>query len=642
MWKIIGIDLGTTNSAVAYLLGGKSEIIANAEWKRTTPSIVYIKEDELLVGDLAKRKAILEPKNVVYEVKRFIGRKFSEVKEEIKTVPFEVKEGKDGGCLIVIDDKEYKPEQISAFILQKIKQDAEKFLGEPVTQAVITVPAYFNDSQRNATKVAGEIAGLKVERIINEPTAAALNYGEGKNKDEKICVFDLGGGTFDVTIMEIGSEGSYQVLSTSGDTHLWGADWDARIINFIIDEFKAKEGIDLSDNAMAMQRIKDEAENAKKQLSSTERVDITIPFITTGDDGQPRNLDVTISKAKFEEITKDLFERTKQPVLDALKDSKLSKDEINDIILVGGSTRMPQVKKIVQDIFGKEPKATVNPDEAVAAGAAIQGGIIQGDVTDILLMDVTPLSLAVEVEGWLAHVMIERNTTIPAKKSNIYTTAGDNQNAVTVHVVQGERQFAKDNKSLGMFNLEGIPNMRRGEPKIEVTFDIDANGILNVSAKEQSTGKEQKVTIQGATGISDEEIAQAKEAAEKFAEEDKKKRELVEAKNRLEQVIYQMENMKNDNKDKIPEDEMKKIDELLKEANELKAKEDVSKEDIDKEIEKYTKEFQELMGKYGAENNTANPNPADIIEDENKTDDDTPEAEVIDADEEKKEDEDKK
>lgn len=435
--------------------------------------------------------------------------------------------------------------------------------------------------------------------------------------------------------MEIGAEGSYQVLSTSGDTHLGGADWDARIINFIIDEFKSKEGIDLKGNAMAMQRIKDEAENAKKQLSSTERVDITIPFITTGEDGTPRNLDVVLTKAKFEEITKDLFERTKQPVLDALKDSKISKSDINDIILVGGSTRMPQVKKIVQDIFGKEPKATVNPDEAVAAGAAIQGGIIQGDVTDILLMDVTPLSLAVEVEGGLAHVMIERNTTIPAKKSNIYTTAGDNQNAVTVHVVQGERQFAKDNKSLGMFNLEGIPNMRRGEPKIEVTFDIDANGILSVSAKEQSTGKEQKVTIQGATGISDEEIAKAKEEAEKFAEEDKKKRELVEAKNRLEQVIYQMENMKTDNKDKIPEDEMTKIDELLKEANELKAKEDITKEELDTEIEKFSKEFETLMGKYAAANNTANPNSADVIEDESNKDD-APEAEVIDADEEKK------
>ncbi len=632
MGKIIGIDLGTTNSAVAYMLGGKSQIIVNAEGQRTTPSIVYIKGDELLVGDLAKRKAVLEPKNVVYEVKRFVWRKFSEVKEEIKTVPYEVKEGSDGGCLIVIDGKEYKPEQISAFILQKLKQDAEKALGEPVTQAVITVPAYFNDSQRNATKVAGEIAGLKVERIINEPTAAALNYGEGKNKDEKICVFDLWGGTFDVTIMEIGAEGTYQVLSTSGDTHLGGADWDKRIIDYVIEEFNKKEGIDLKGNAMAMQRIKDEAENAKKQLSQTERVDITIPFITTSSDGTPKNLDVALTKAKLEELTKDLFARTKQPVLDALKDSKLGKSEVNDVILVGGSTRMPQVKKIVQDIFGKEPKATVNPDEAVAAGAAIQGGIIQGDVTDILLMDVTPLSLAVEVEGGLAHVMIERNTTIPAKKSNTYTTATDNQNAVTVHVVQGERQFAKDNKSLGMFNLEGIPNMRRGEPKIEVTFDIDANGILHVSAKEQSTGKEQKVTIQGATGLSDDEIAKAKEEAEKFAEEDKKKRELVEAVNRLEQVVYQLENMKKDNEAKIPEDEKAKIDALIAEAKALKDKEGVTKEEIDTEIERFTKEFQDLMGKYAAENNSANPNSSDVIEDESKKDDGAPEAEVIDAD----------
>lgn len=632
MGKIIGIDLGTTNSAVAYMLGGKSQIIVNAEGQRTTPSIVYIKGDELLVGDLAKRKAVLEPKNVVYEVKRFVWRKFSEVKEEIKTVPYEVKEGSDGGCLIVIDGKEYKPEQISAFILQKLKQDAEKALGEPVTQAVITVPAYFNDSQRNATKVAGEIAGLKVERIINEPTAAALNYGEGKNKDEKICVFDLWGGTFDVTIMEIGAEGTYQVLSTSGDTHLGGADWDKRIIDYVIEEFNKKEGIDLKGNAMAMQRIKDEAENAKKQLSQTERVDITIPFITTSSDGTPKNLDVALTKAKLEELTKDLFARTKQPVLDALKDSKLGKSEVNDVILVGGSTRMPQVKKIVQDIFGKEPKATVNPDEAVAAGAAIQGGIIQGDVTDILLMDVTPLSLAVEVEGGLAHVMIERNTTIPAKKSNTYTTATDNQNAVTVHVVQGERQFAKDNKSLGMFNLEWIPNMRRGEPKIEVTFDIDANGILHVSAKEQSTGKEQKVTIQGATGLSDDEIAKAKAEAENFAEEDKKKRELVEAVNRLEQVVYQLENMKKDNDAKIPEDEKAKIDALIAEAKALKDKEGITKEEIDTEIERFTKEFQDLMGKYAAENNSANPNSSDVIEDESKKNDNAPEAEVIDAD----------
>ena len=372
MAKIIGIDLGTTNSCVSYMLGDKSEVIANAEGSRTTPSIVYIKGDELLVGDLAKRKAILEPKNVIYEVKRWIGRKYSEVKDELKNMTYDTKEGSDGGVLIVVDGKEYKPEQISAFILQKLKTDAEKFLGETITQAVITVPAYFNDSQRNATKAAGEIAGLKVERIINEPTAAALAYGEGKKSDEKIVVFDLGGGTFDVTVLEIGAEGTFQVLSTSGDTQLGGADWDQRIINYIVDAFKTKEGIDLRDNSMAMQRVKDEAEKAKKQLSSVERVDISIPFITTGADGLPRNLDETLTRAQFENITSDLFSRCKEPVLNALNDSKLNKSEINDIILVGGSTRMLKVKEIVKDIFGKEPKSTVNPDESVAQGAAIQ------------------------------------------------------------------------------------------------------------------------------------------------------------------------------------------------------------------------------------------------------------------------------
>ena len=372
MAKIIGIDLGTTNSCVSYMLGDKSEVIANAEGNRTTPSIVYIKGDELLVGDLAKRKAILEPKNVIYEVKRSIGRKYSEVKDELKNMTYDTKEGSDGGVLIVVDGKEYKPEQISAFILQKLKTDAEKFLGETITQAVITVPAYFNDSQRNATKAAGEIAGLKVERIINEPTAAALAYGEGKKSDEKIVVFDLGGGTFDVTVLEIGAEGTFQVLSTSGDTQLGGADWDQRIINYIVDAFKTKEGIDLRDNSMAMQRVKDEAEKAKKQLSSVERVDISIPFITTGADGLPRNLDETLTRAQFENITSDLFSRCKEPVLNALNDSKLNKSEINDIILVGGSTRMLKVKEIVKDIFGKEPKSTVNPDESVAQGAAIQ------------------------------------------------------------------------------------------------------------------------------------------------------------------------------------------------------------------------------------------------------------------------------
>ena len=627
MAKVIGIDLWTTNSCVSYMLGDKSEVIANAEGNRTTPSIVYIKGDELLVWDLAKRKAILEPKNVIYEVKRWIGRKYSEVKKELKDVTYDTKEGKDGWVLIVVDGKEYKPEQISAFILQKLKNDAEKFLWEPVSQAVITVPAYFNDSQRNATKAAWEIAGLKVERIINEPTAASLAYWEGKKEDEKIVVFDLWWGTFDVTVLDIWSEWTFQVLSTSWDTQLWWADWDQRIINHIVDAFKAKEWIDLRDNAMAMQRVKDEAEKAKKQLSSVERVDISIPFITTGSDGLPRNLDESLTRAQFENITSDLFDRCKEPVQKALADSKLQKSEINDIILVWGSTRMLKVKSIVNEIFWKEPKATVNPDEAVAQWAAIQWGIVQGNVTDILLLDVTPLSLAVEVEWGIAHVMIPRNTTIPAKKSNIYTTATDNQNAVTVHVTQWERQFSRDNKSLWMFNLEGIPPMRRGQPQIEVTFDIDANGILKVTAQEKSTWKSQEVTIQWSTNISDEDIAQAKADAEKFAEEDRKRREVVESKNKLESLVYQIENLMNEQKDKISDEDKEKIQKLIADGKAVKDKEDVEKSHVDAEIDRIQKEFQELFQKYQVQ-----PTPDQPQEDNQENNEKPADGEVIDAD----------
>lgn len=632
MWKIIWIDLGTTNSCVSYMLWDKSDVIANWEWARTTPSIVYIKGDEMLVWDLAKRKAILEPKSVIFETKRFIGRKFKEVKDEVEDMPYDMKEWSDGGILITINKKDYKPEQLSGFILKKLKEDAEKFLWEKVTQAVITVPAYFNDAQRNATKAAGEIAWLKVERIINEPTAASLAYGEWKNKDEKIVVFDLWWWTFDVTILEIWAEWTFQVLSTSGDTQLGWKDFDQKIINYLIGAFKTKEWIDLKWNAMAMQRLKDEAEKAKMQLSQVERVDIMIPFICTDDKWQPKNLAESITRAQFENLSKELLERCKQPIIQALKDSKLDKSEINEIILVWGSTRMPVIKKIVKDMFDKEPKSTVNPDESVAQWAAIQWGIIQWDVTDILLLDVTPLSLAVEVEWWLAHVLIERNTTIPAKKANIYTTAADNQNAVTVHVVQWERQFAKDNKSLGQFNLDGIPNMRRWQPQIEVTFDIDANGILKVSAEEKSTGKKQDVTIQGATNLSDEEITKAKEDAEKFAEDDRSRRELVESKNKLEQLTYQMENLLDENKDKLPEEAKEEVNKLIKEAKETKDKESVNKEEIDKEIERIQKEFQELYQKFQAETQNTGWNPDTEIEDKDKETKDWKPEEVIDAD----------
>ena len=605
MWKVIWIDLWTTNSCVSYMLWDKSEVIANSEWARTTPSIVYIKWDEMLVWDLAKRKAILEPKNVIFETKRFIWRKFKEVADEVKDAPFDMKEWKDGWVLISIDWKDYKPEQISGFVLKKLKEDAEKFLWEPVTQAVITVPAYFNDSQRNATKAAWEIAGLKVERIINEPTAASLAYWEWKNKDEKIVVFDLWGWTFDVTILEIGSEWTFQVLSTSWDTQLGWKDFDQKIINYLVDAFKTKEWINLKGNAMAMQRLKDEAEKAKMQLSQTEKVEIMIPFICTDDKWQPKNLSETLTRAQFENLCKDLLDRCKQPVIQALKDSKLDKSDINEVILVWWSTRMPAVKTIVKDIFGKDPKATVNPDEAVSQGAAIQWWIIQWNVTDILLLDVTPLSLAVEVEWGLAHVLIPRNTTIPAKKSNIYTTASDNQNAVTVHVVQWERQFAKDNKSLGQFNLEWIPPMRRWQPQIEVTFDIDANWILKVSAEEKSTWKKQDVVIQWATNLSDDEIEKAKEEAEKFAEEDKKRKDLVESKNKLEQLTYQMQNIIDENKDKLSDEAKDEVNKLIESAKTMKDKEDATKEECEQELEKLNKEFADWYQKHSAE---INPN----------------------------------
>lgn len=599
MPKVIWIDLWTTNSAFAYMLGDKAEIISNAEGDRTTPSVVYIKWDQLLVWKLAKRKAILEPKNVVYEAKRFIGRKYSEIKQEMDQVPYTIKEWKDGGVLIEIDWKDYKPEQIAAFVLKKIKEDAEKFLNDKVEKAVITVPAYFNDSQRNATKAAWEIAGLTVERIINEPTAAALAYWMNNTKDEKVAVFDFWGGTFDVTVLEIWAEWTFQVLATSWDTHLGWADIDKILIDFLADTFKQKEGIDLRGNAMAMQRLKEEAENAKIALSQAEQVEIMAAFITMWPDWQPRNLHETITRAQFEKMISAIVEKTVGPTLSAIKDSGLSANDINEVILVWGSTRIPLVRKRVEQIFGKAPKMTVNPDEAVALWAAIQAWIIQWDVTDILLLDVSPLSLWVEVEGGMVDVVIPRNTTVPVRKSKVYSTAVDNQPAVTIHVLQGERTMASDNKSLGNFNLDGIPPMRRGQAQIEVTFDIDASWILSVSAKEKTTNKEQKVTIQWATNLSDEEIKKAQEEAERFAEEDKKKKELIEAKNWLESTAYQLETSMADMKDKLSQEEQDKISAFVSEAKAIKENPESTKEEADakmKEIQEFVSAIYQRVG----------------------------------------------
>jgi len=631
MGRIIGIDLGTTNSAMAYTIGDKPEIIPNAEGERVTPSVVYIKGDEVIVGTIAKRKAVLNPKNTIYEVKRFIGRKYDEAIDDIKRMPYEIKKGPDGGILIVVDGKEYKPEQISAMILQKIKKDAEAFLGEPVDAAVITVPAHFNDSQRQATKAAGEIAGLKVERIINEPTAAALAYGLGKDqkKDEIVAVYDFWGGTFDVTLLQIGEEGTFQVLSTAGDTHLGGADIDNVLIDYLLKKVKEKEGIDLKNNPTAMARLKEEAEKAKKQLSTAEVVDISIPYLAVKEDGTPVNLEETLTRAQFEAMIEPIIDKTVGPMRQAIQDAKVSLDDIDEIILVGGSTRIPLVRKKIKEVFGKEPKATVNPDEAVALGAAIQGSIIKGDTKDVVLLDVTPLSLGVEVEGGMVDVVVPRNTTIPYKKTKIYTTAQDNQQAVTIHVVQGERPMAADNKSLGMFNLEGIPPMRRGEPQIEVTFDIDANGILHVSAKEKTTGKEQKVTIQGATNLSEEEIERMKAEAEKHAEEDKKRKEIAEKKNQYDAIVYQMEKLINEKPDAFTDEEKNKVKELVEDAKKVREDQAISAEEIQKkinEVQSFAQQIAQKAAQAGAgqaQNQTQQPQDpnnqdAQVIEDDDK------------------------
>ena len=569
MGKIIGIDLGTTNSAVAYMLAGKPEIITNKEGNRTTPSVVAVnKNGERLVGQVAQRQRIVNPKNTIYGVKRLIGRKFkdSEVQKDINIVPYDIV-AKGQNVAVKMGDKEYTPEEVSAMILSKIKADAESYLGEKVTEAVITVPAYFDDSQRQATKDAGKIAGLEVKRIINEPTAAALAYGleNGKN-DQTIAVFDLGGGTFDVSILELG-DGVFEVKSTNGDTHLGGEDFDNRIVNHFIDEFKKQEGIDLTNDSAAMQRLKDEAEKAKKELSSTSEVDINLPFITADASG-PKHFEYKLTRTKLEEMVSDLIDRLAEPVEKAMKDAGLEFKDINEVVLVGGMTRMPAVQEKVKQLFGKEPMKGVNPDEVVAVGAAIQGGVLTGDVKDVLLLDVTPLSLGIETMGGVSTKLIERNSTVPVSKSQVFSTAADNQPQVEIHVLQGEREMANDNKSLGSFVLDGIAPAPRGVPQIEVTFNIDANGILNVSAKDKGTGKEQSITITDSGNMSKEDIEKAQREAEAHAEEDKKKREAIDARNNLESAIYQAKKMPDEFKDKITDEDKKAIEDAVKAAEE--------------------------------------------------------------------------
>ncbi len=593
MSKIIGIDLGTTNSCVAVIEGGEPVVIPNAEGNRTTPSVVAYKDEEVLVGVSAKRQAITNPKNTIFSAKRLIGHRFEEVREEAKRMPFEVKAGKGDRAVIVSQGRDMLPQEVSAQVLLKLKKDAESFLGAPVTKAVITVPAYFDDSQRQATKDAGQIAGLEVVRIINEPTAAALAYGLDKTKSQKIAVYDLGGGTFDVSVLELG-DGVFEVIATNGDTHLGGDDFDQVVMQWIVDEFKKESGVDLSGDKIALQRLKEAAEKAKIELSSTTETEINLPFVTADASG-PKHLLLKLSRAKLEALVKPLVERSMEPCLKALKDAKMSKSDIDEVVLVGGMTRMPMVVEKVREIFGKEPHKGVNPDEVVAIGAAVQAGVLGGDIhKDIVLVDVTPLSLGIETLGGVATKVIERNTKIPTAKSQVFSTAADNQPSVEVHVVQGEREMAKDNKSLGRFILDGIPTSPRGMPQIEVTFDIDSNGILHVKAKDKGTGKEQHIAIQGSTGLSKEEVEKMRKDAEVNAEEDKKKREQVDVRNQADALVFSLEKQMREYDSKISDKIKKDVNTKMGDLKELLKKQDVTTEQLKKSTEELATAAQEI------------------------------------------------